>query len=84
MSLSHIYRSSIRRLDLSTQPFQHKRLSWRATTREEIFFLAFLFLLQYFQLQKQSRLKFYDSYVEVPYPAGVATFGAHADATSSL
>ncbi|KAF4636422.1 hypothetical protein G7Y89_g1668 [Cudoniella acicularis] len=46
--------------------------------------LAFLLLIQYLRQKQNSKIKFHDAYVSIPYPAGVATFGAHTDATMSL
>jgi acetyl esterase/lipase len=46
--------------------------------------LAFLLLVQYFQNKPRPGIIFHNTYVSIPYPAGISVFGAHCDATSSL
>lgn len=46
--------------------------------------LALLLLIQYFQQKPHPEIQFHYTSVSIPYPAGIAVFGAHGDVTSSL
>lgn len=63
-------------------PSEHIVLAGESSGGNLVF--ALLLLLQYLRDKQGGRIRFHDEEILVPLPAGIAAFGAHGDATSSL